>query len=466
MTDEALAAWLQANAHFPALTLAQACGMSERTIQRKLQLLKLSAVDARHALGLPTHWKPGCNDLPTPCLLDAPPDEGERVQVQHTDKGLTANLIVQTKQGVTLDLADAMANPKFRAALETSAIDLDDFEVVRFKANSWDVTLKLPTGPETMTNHQFLVEWKRKAPCILALAMEKMLARVEPAPAHTVTPMPAERMVEISLYDLHFGLLAWRAETGEDYDCDIAAQIVANTTAQLVARTAPLQPEYYLVPIGNDLFHVNDSTNTTPRSGNRLDVDTRLAHIIDVAEKSIEGMVEALADVAPVKLIWIPGNHDPQTSYWLLRVLAARYGDDERVDVDTSPMPRKYHAYGENLVGFAHGCDMSAAQQKGLPGIMADEAAHLWKPGQYREFHIGHTHKISEMNFVGAETYGSVVVRTIPSLCGTDYWHFSKGFVETSKTAQYFVWNKTYGPESVSNIHVGRQFYCKRSVGQ
>jgi len=61
--------------------------------------------------------------------------------------------------------------------------------------------------------------------------------------------------------------------------------------------------------------------------------------------------------------------------------------------------------------------------------------------------------------FAGVDTYGGVVVRTIPSLVGTDYWHFTKGFVATSKTAQFFVWNKNYGLESVQDVHVDSSLY-------
>jgi hypothetical protein len=123
----------------------------------------------------------------------------------------------------------------------------------------------------------------------------------------------------------------------------------------------------------------------------------------------------------------------------MLRELAAYYREDPRVSVDVSPRARKVIRWGINLIWFLHGCDLARKNEKALPGLFADEAADQWAPGQYREIHRGHTHKKNELWFTGVETYGGTVVRTIPSLVATDAWHFRKGFIGTSKTAQIFV---------------------------
>jgi len=468
--------WLRENARFGAPKLAAALGVCTGRIAQiaanegiSLAALKAKAGIARNqvAPGEPPPPPPPPPREPPPIKRPRMASETragatERFDIHKSDKAVTADFILQTPQGKALALAEALQNPKFKAAIESSQIDLGHFEIVRFKANSWDVTLKVEHKPVTRTNHQFWVEWKRISALPLALALERLVERVKPAPAvKPPKPTGGDRMVEVALYDMHFGLLAWHAETGEDYDVSIAAELLADATCQILARTRALAPEYFLIPIGNDLFHVNDPTNVTPQNQNRLDVDTRLARLIETVEHALEAMTEAFARVAPVKLLWVPGNHDPQTSYWLLRVLAARYRDDKRVDVDTSPKPRKIHLYGRNLIGFMHGCDIAFGKEKALAGLLADEAADVWAPDQYREIHRGHTHKKNELWFWGAETYGSVVVRTIPSLVGTDYWHFSKGFTGGPKLAQYFVWNKSYGLESVNDVQAAREFYHK-----
>ena len=352
-------------------------------------------------------------------------------------------------------------------ALAYGKVDMERWEVARSKINSWEQASKDASGAIQVTPlWQVTVHLKPRMVTGVEQALEALVARVPAAPAPRYEPLSreGERKVEVALYDLHFGLLAWAPETGENYDVTIARRIMGDAVAQIAERTRGLGVAGYMLPIGNDLFHVNDPTGLTPMSKNRLDVDSRLPKIFSEARLALCSAVEVLAEIAPVELIWVPGNHDPQTSYWMLQVLAARYAGNERVTVDTSPKPRKVWRYGINLLWLLHGCDLAQKNEKALPGLFASEAAGLWAPGQYREVHRGHTHKKNELWFTAAETYGGVVVRTIPSLVATDDWHFRKGFVETSKTAQFFVWNREYGLESVQDVHVARSFYTGGGV--
>jgi len=347
-------------------------------------------------------------------------------------------------------------------ALAYADVDLDIWEVERYLVNSWEMGSKDATGHPQVTPLWQVKAWlTRRRSTSLEQALEMLLEQVpaKPARARKRPSRAGRRMVEVALYDLHFGLLAWGPEIGENYDVAIARAITADAIGQIAQRTRDLGVERYLFPIGNDLFHINDPTGLTPLHRNRLDVDSRLPRIIAEVGLAMHDAVDTLRSIAPVKLIWVPGNHDPQTSYWLMRELAAYYRHDDAVEVDTSPRPRKVEQYGVNLIWFLHGCDLATKNEKALPGLFASEAAHLWAPDQYREIHRGHTHKKQELWFTGVETYGGGVVRTIPSLVGTDAWHYQKGFVETSKTAQFFVWNREYGLESVHDVHVDRAFY-------
>lgn len=394
--------------------------------------------------------------------------DGSHLEIRRAgDNALRADVVFHTPAGQEPTLAEALENPKLKQALASAEINLADFEVVKFRSNSWDVTMKLRTAdgadqPELRTNHQFSIEWHRRKPTPLLTALEHIEERlsIKDRPVAKAPVRSGKRMVEVALYDLHFGLLAWAPETGEDYDVTIARKVMADATAQIVQRTYALDVEYFLFPIGNDFLHVNNVMGQTPQNKNQLDVDTRLARIIEEGELALRDTIDELKEIAPVHLFWVPGNHDPQTSYYLLRILNAWYRLDDRVQIDVSPKPRKIHLYGINLIGFMHGCDIASSREKALAGILADEAAAEWAPGQYREIHKGHYHGKGELYFAGVSTYGGVVVRTIPSLSGTDYWTFSKGFVGGSKTAQFFVWNKEHGLESVQDVHVSRDLYA------
>jgi len=392
----------------------------------------------------------------------------ESAELSKSDGGLSAEVMFQTEQGAQPTLADALQNPKLKMALSSSEIKLENFEVVKFKSNSWDVTVKLSRGKGQAdelvqrTNHQFSVEWKLRKPGHLLLALEGLIKGMpkKGMPRAKIPVVSGEYMVEVAMYDSHFSLLSWAPETGEDYDLSIARNVWDNAIGQIAERTKKVgKIDYFLFPIGNDFLHINNILGQTPQNRNQLDVDTRFARIVREGCFALRDAIDRLKTIAPVKVIWIPGNHDPQTSFFLLLILDAFYRNDGRVEIDTSPQPRKIHIYGINMIGFMHGCDIATSKEKALAGLLADEAGDRWASGQYREIHRGHTHKKAELWFAGVDTYGGVVVRTIPSLVGTDYWHFTKGFVATSKTAQFFVWNKNYGLESVQDVHVSASLY-------
>jgi len=382
------------------------------------------------------------------------------ILVDKQQNHLIADIIIKSKKGKKPTIKDALNNPKFREILKTGCIDLNKYEISRFVTNSWDVTNR---KGERFTNYQFKIWWTLKIPNILLSVfeeIEKNIAKKSQSCNKKIYNKNAKRMIEISLYDLHYGMLSWSRETGEDYDLKIARNVYENAISQIIDRVKNIEVDYFLFPIGNDFLHVNNITNKTPTAEHSLDVDSRLVKIISESEYMLRDSINQLKKIAPVKLFWVPGNHDPQTSYYLLRMLGNFFHNDINVEVDTSPKPRKYKVYGKCLIGFMHGCTESNRKNWAL--MMADEEPDLWKSDQYREIHTGHQHRKNELVYHSASTHGGVTIRIIPSICATDFWHYTKGFTKTSKTAQFFVWNKDYGLESIQDIHIRMDLYKKK----
>jgi len=336
-------------------------------------------------------------------------------------------------------------------ALAEASVDMAIWEVDRYIINSWEVTMgKKNTNterPETYTNWQVKAWLKRKIKIPLEIAIDAIEERMKTyAPTFPKikrqTNKKERNLLEISLFDLHFGKLAWIAEVGHDYDVEIAEKYYINAVRDLLDRTKQYPIEKILFPIGQDFFHVNNPKGITPKGSNPLDVDGRLAKVFEAGEMAILNAIEYCRAVAPVKIIWIPGNHDPETSYYLLRVLNGIFKTAKDVEVDTDPKMRKYESYGINLIGYTHGDEEPV---KELPRIMADEVPELWATSKFREIHIGHIHKKKEINFVSADSFGSTTVRVLPSLTGTDAWHYMKGYVKVDRAAQSFLWNYKYG---------------------
>lgn len=350
-------------------------------------------------------------------------------------------------------------------------VDLTVWEVERHVINKWETTMREPAttvggsgdkaivsenstgGKSTLWTrgsnvpmHEPMYQVKawlvRKQPAIQDEAFEKIASRLtdlsEPVKLVKYPKQDSRHLLEISLYDAHFGLLAWGRETGENYDLKIAERRFSAAIADLLEKTKGCAPEKIVLPFGNDFFHVNNPEGVTPMAKNSLDTDGRLCKIVEAGEAALINAVQTCLNVAPVEVLWIPGNHDPETSYFMCRILKAFFNGNKNVNVDVSPAPRKYINYGVNLIGYTHG---NEERHGDLPTIMATEQKNVWSQVTHREWHIGHFHKKKETRFSAGDTFGGVAVKIIPSICGTDAWHFRKGYVGNSRVAEAFVYD-------------------------
>jgi hypothetical protein len=359
--------------------------------------------------------------------------------------------------------------------LEYMQVDLSVWEVEKHTINKWEVAMREPAttvggagdeatvvenengGQHTLWTrgsstplHEPLYQVKawltRREPTVKDVAFERILDRVEALSkvpkAVSYPKRESKTLLEVSLYDAHFGLLAWGKETGENYDLKIAERRYSASVTDLLSKVKGWMPERIILPVGNDFFHVNNPEGMTPLNRNVLDTDGRLCKIVEAGEAALITAVSTCLKVAPVQVLWIPGNHDPETSYFMCRVLKAMFHANKNVVVDISPAPRKYVHYGCNLIGFTHG---NEERHHDLPTIMASEQKHVWGKVTHREWHIGHYHKKKETRYSAGDTFGGVAVKIIPSICGTDAWHFRKGYVGNDRVAEAFLYDHEAG---------------------
>jgi len=323
------------------------------------------------------------------------------------------------------------------------------WEVVTCKlvTGSWDVTLKNADGEGVLhTNRKYSVTLTVK-PLGGRLTSDQVLDMFKNLPPVKLEPIRHEAgnfMLELPIMDFHLGKLSWREETGVDYDLKIAEKLWRATVSDLLgkARLAGI-PEYILFPVGQDFFHF-DTPATTTTAGTQLDSDTRWQKMFNTGVALLIWAVEQCRMLAPVKVLWIPGNHDTVLSYAATVGLAQRYTETEDVTVDLSPQPRKYVRYGLNLIGFAHGVE----EGKRLEGLLQLEAAQDWGKTIWREMHLGHLHTEKTVEKNGIE------FRRISSITAPDAWHNENGFIGSTRRAQAFIWDKNKGLEAILNSNV------------
>jgi len=323
------------------------------------------------------------------------------------------------------------------------------WEVVTCKlvSGSWDVTIKNDMGDGVLhTNRKYSVTLTVK-PLGGKLTSDQIFEVFKQLPPAKITQykrIAGTYMLELPIMDFHLGKLSWREETGADYDLKIAERLWRVTVTELLGKASAFgTPELILFPIGQDFFHF-DTPSTTTTAGTQLDSDTRWQKMFTKGVELLVWGIEQCRALAPLKVLWIPGNHDTVLSYAATVGIAQRYTNAGDVDVDLSPMPRKYVRYGRNLIGFAHGED----ERKRIEGLMQVEAAQDWGVTDWREYHLGHLHteQTTEKN--------GIIFRRISSVTAPDAWHTENGFVGTTRKAQAFVWDKYRGLEVILNSNV------------
>lgn len=245
-------------------------------------------------------------------------------------------------------------------------------------------------------------------------------------------------ILEICIPDLHSGLLAWKDETGDNYDLNIAKERFFKAISDIVVRSQNCSFSKILFVTLGDLLHTDNDMQTTTK-GTFQQVDGRLAKIFDNTLDMIIDAIKMLSKIAPVEVIYICGNHDRVLGYTLIKAAKKAFTDNSRVEFDVTPNPQKFRLLGNTLIGWTHG-DMP---KKNMTGWLQDRARKEFGESKYAEIHSGHFH--SEQVQSGA----GVTIRYMPNLASASYWEHQQGFPHTVKTVMCYRWHKEKGLRSI-----------------
>lgn len=235
----------------------------------------------------------------------------------------------------------------------------------------------------------------------------------------------ASRMLEIPLFDMHWGVAFM------DY-----YEPVLNELLDLISSRTW---DRIVIPFGQDFFHNDSIINGQTTKGTAIEK-------VDMMRAVKEGktFMFALIDTAlqcanEVKVIYSAGNHDRSISWMFIQVLLERYGPDV---VDDSLEYRKVISYGSNSVMITHG-DSKQATAKNLAHIFPITFAEEFANANVREVHAGHLHHEAE-----ADIYG-VMVRRLSSGGKVDSWSNKEDFVGTHRRFMVFEWDR----KKLASIH-------------
>jgi hypothetical protein len=342
--------------------------------------------------------------------------------------------------------------PTVEEVMKRYEVNPDDWKVEKFEVTDWQMGRKDIQKDITFTDgvadgfttdsgkinrvwlHRINVKFIRKAEEIRSRnVIEEMIEDAKNfAPVYTRIEYPSyadEMLYEIAVFDAHLGRLAWREESGADYDLKIAEEAVYSVVDKLLSYGKGFPIKKILLPWGNDLMNVDGLMNTTTK-GTPQSEDTRWQKTFRKVREITVNVIDKCSTLAPVDVLIIAGNHDRQRTFYLGDALESWYHNNPNVCIDNTAKLRKYYLFGKNLIGFTHGSEESL---KRLPLLMPLEVPDMWAKSTYREWHTGDKHKKFDTNEEG------VVIRILRALAAPDSWTASKGF-NSLRASESFLW--------------------------
>lgn len=338
--------------------------------------------------------------------------------------------------------------PKTRIAslaqlLEHCKVDTSIWEVERFIANKWEMAYvnKRTDAADVVPLFQVKATLKKRTQMIAIRdeieSLKREAKRFTPEPVEIIRSVQrAGNLLEINIPDVHYGKLAWGAETGhEPYDVQIADAMLLRAVDNLIERSKGYHYDLVLFVVGNDLLNADNLENQTTR-GTTVTTDGRYEKTFMTVRRTITRCIERLRTIAPVKVVMVRGNHDMLTVWHLGDSLECTFDKYTDVEIDNAPTYRKYHQHGKVMLMFTHG---DKGKRQDYPLLMATEKPEIFGSTKFREAHCGHTHMTK------TEEQHGVRVRVLPSLSPPDDWHSENGYTGNLRNAEAYVWNEDEG---------------------
>jgi hypothetical protein len=324
-------------------------------------------------------------------------------------------------------------------------IDTTEWQVERWVCNKWDSAAKLgkDASERIAVTEQYQIKvWLRRNTRVLEArdALADLIAeakqQIRPRPFRAPKRIPGT-MLELNPTDLHLGKLAWGAETGwENYDGKIAERILEDAVTAILSRVAGFRFESVLLVAGSDYYHSDTKQGTTTK-GTPLDNDSRYHKTFLSGHRLMVRIIDRIAaNVAPVRVIVVPGNHDTLSAFHLGHGLECYYHATKHVTVDNAPTMRKYYQHGRTMLMFTHG---NTGKLEKYPLLMAREQPQMWADTWFREAHTGDKHHTKTLEING------VRVRILPALCPPDAWHSDNHFIGQQRSTEAYIWHRQEG---------------------
>ena len=256
--------------------------------------------------------------------------------------------------------------------------------------------------------------WVKEHADIDWLAIKEIITEDAVPSQITPTSVDGDTMLEIPLFDMHFGIATF------DYYKDTLSDILGI-----------LQDHNYNeinILFGQDVLHNNDMRGHTAKGTAIEKVDFQQAWAD--AWNFFRILVDfSLEHSSRVNLYYSKGNHDECPAWCMFKALEAVY---PQCTFDDSLAPRKCIFWNGCFIGFGH-CEYTKQNSKLFQNFVLDFPKEF-ASAKVREIHSGHLHRESIDE--------GMMVRRLPSGVVTDDWSSNNGYTGSHKRFMIFEWAK------------------------
>lgn len=331
-------------------------------------------------------------------------------------------------------------------------IDMDKWKVEKFEIKSqeawrkdraveWDVTEGHVNHGRVLDSGKLLLVplthiWVRFAPKTLEDIGPKDITRFfesyTPASfAAKIKPKQyslSGKALEICLADLH------NARQTADENAQSPYIKMQHTINDIVSRAKGKRFSIvYFVPLG-DIFDTDNMKRTTTNGTQQIMTMTPYKMYTDTMELFVWS-IDKLREIAPVRYVFIPGNHDELISYTLAETLRVYYQKSKDVTFRNDEGKHKWETFGLNLIAWTHG-DMPKSN---IFSWLQSKARIEWGQTKYSEIHAGHTHTQT------VEEKAGQIIRFLPSIADASLWEDGNGYAGNIRSTVSFVWDAAKG---------------------
>ena len=342
-------------------------------------------------------------------------------------------------------------NPAF--LLEAHGYDSKEWMILSSKSSIWNTNSK-ENGIQDLYSSKITVK-----PLTEGIKLEDIENHFKNYKPHFNSKSPiiknSKKMFELPIVDLHIGKMAWGSESGENFDSKILKDNFYQILSDILNKISGQSFEKIIFPFGNDLLNTDNMEGNTT-GGTRQDNDLRIQKMFNIGSEMMIDMISELQKIAPVEVLLVTGNHSRLTEFYLSRLLEAYFRNCSHITFDNRPCKRKYVEYGNSLIGFSHG----ETEKTRIGGLMPVEVPEMWGRTKYREFHLGHLHSEQAKQAEGIvfkkqiQESDGLIIRHLPSITGSDVWHYNSAYVGAIRKTQGFIYDKEYGLTDILNFVV------------